>query len=167
MPVFGKHELTIDAKNRLLIPFGIREQLEQDLAQKFYVFLGKNPRTLELYPREYVQRNWVASLPREAWTREVREMRLIESAFAELLAQDNQGRVLIPEELMQISQIGREVLLVGVGDYLQVWRRDEFKAFADPRVPNYTTQVEKAREYSIIPEHVGAGSGGATVKISG
>ena len=52
----GTHELTIDAKNRLSIPFAIRRKLSEDDGHSFYVVPGRRDRTLALYPEKYYER---------------------------------------------------------------------------------------------------------------
>lgn len=167
MPITGQHRLTIDAKNRLLIPFAVREQIGKDDGQQFYVTVGKRPRTLELYPRGRLDRYWEKRPPLPGATREIRDMRLFELASTQVLEQDSQGRVLIPEEMLQDAELEREVYLVGAGDHLQVWRRDDFKAFKAEQRARYAELVEKAREYSITPDAVGAATSDVMVSTSG
>jgi MraZ protein len=46
---------------------------------------------------------------------------------------DNQGRILISEKLRSHAGLGRAVVLVGVGDYLEIWDRDAWAAREEAR----------------------------------
>lgn len=41
---------------------------------------------------------------------------------------DNQGRILIPEKLRSHASLEKAVALVGVGDYLEIWDREEWES---------------------------------------
>ena len=40
---------------------------------------------------------------------------------------DKQGRVTLPAGLMGKADLGREVIVAGAGDYLEVWDRDAWR----------------------------------------
>jgi DNA-binding transcriptional regulator/RsmH inhibitor MraZ len=40
---------------------------------------------------------------------------------------DQQGRVVIPEKIINRTGVGRSLTLVGNGDYLEVWNRDAWE----------------------------------------
>ena len=40
------------------------------------------------------------------------------------LETDRQGRVLLPISLRQYAQIGEEVIIAGMGDFLEIWDKE-------------------------------------------
>ncbi len=125
MFLVGTYELVIDAKNRLSIPFNIRRKLDE---HAFYILPGEKPRTLALYPEAYFERLRPVP-PAEALSTEAHSWRQFEYSQCALLDPDSQGRVLIPERLLQKAGIGKEVTLIGVQDHLELWNRSDFEEF--------------------------------------
>ena len=116
---FGEHEHTIDEKSRLTLPARFRDQLAGG------VVLAKG---LDHY---------VAVYPRDAWsetievrlaaldplTREARELRRFFFAGAADAELDKNGRVLVPPTLVRHARLGRDVVVAGVYDHLEIWDR--------------------------------------------
>ncbi len=134
----GTHELTIDAKHRLSIPFAIRRKVDEERdGQSFYVVPGRQRRTLALYPEKHYER-MRADLPEdESLSDEAYKWRQFEFSQSALLRPDDQGRVLIPERLLKHAEIEKEVALLAIRDHLELWRRDDFEAFEQAMWPHY------------------------------
>jgi MraZ protein len=88
---------------------------------------------LLIYPRPAweAKRAELAALPYEA-----REMVRLVVGNARDLELDTSGRVLVPPELRAAAGLDREVVLLGLGNYLELWDRErraaqERAAFAD------------------------------------
>lgn len=141
----GTHELSIDNKNRLSIPFAIRRKLSEERdGHSFYIVPGRRPRTLALYPEKYYEQTRAHLPPDDALTDEAFAFRQFESSQSALLDPDGQGRVLIPERLLKRAGIDKDVVLIAVRDHLELWRRDEFESFEASMWPSYPEQRAKA-----------------------
>jgi len=55
---------------------------------------------------------------------------------------DKQGRVMVPAALIKTASIGREVVIAGVGDHLEIWDRS---AWAD-HVKDFEGSAEDVAE---------------------
>jgi MraZ protein len=119
----GHYEHSLDAKNRLSIPARFRAAFSSG------VVLAKDPETC------------VA-----VWTPETHEA-IIERALGELnpmgqqyrklsrfyqgnsfeVELDASGRVTLPHTLLSHGEIEKEVVVVGVGDHLEVWGRERWE----------------------------------------
>ena len=97
---YGEHEHTIDDKNRLILPRRFRDHLGAGLV----LALG-------------IERN-VDVYPIAGWQRYVERI-------AEL---DAQGRVLLPQKLVQRAGLGRDVIVAGVHEHVEIWNRDRWEA---------------------------------------
>lgn len=141
----GTYEQTVDAKNRLSVPFPIRSKMNVDAdGRGFYVLPGQRPGTLALYPERYFEQTRRLIPPPEALSDELIAWRQFELAHCFLLDPDDQGRVLLPQKLLTLAGIPREVTLIGVQDHLEIWNRADFEAFQTANWPTYPQQRAKA-----------------------
>ena len=125
--LLGEYEHTIDDKNRLTLPAKFRQAFDQGL-----VLTRGIERCLSAYPRD----NWTETV--ESRLRELdplsKEGRLMHRYFfsgaseAEL---DKQGRVMVPAPLGDYAGLGKEVVVVGIRDHLEIWDRAAWRAHLD------------------------------------
>jgi MraZ protein len=118
---YGTHEHTVDEKNRVTMPAKFRDAFGHD------VVLAKGiDRNIDVYPRA----SWEASMARvaelDSLTREAREMKRYFFAGASAAELDKQGRVVIPADLAGHAGIGRDVVVVGVHDRVEIWDRAQW-----------------------------------------
>lgn len=144
MLLAGRFEQTIDAKNRLSIPFAIRRKLnpEQD-GHSFYVLPGQRQGTVALYAEKYFE-GMRPLLPEETVSEETHEWRQFEYSQCVLLDPDSQGRILIPEHLLKRAGIGKEVMLTGAEDHLVLWDRKDFEEFENSQWERFSENRSKA-----------------------
>jgi MraZ protein len=144
MLLAGRFEQTIDSKNRLSIPFAIRQKLDpEDDGHSFYVLPGERVGTLALYAAKYFERSRPA-VPEHEASPETYEWRQFEYSQSALLDPDSQGRVLIPEHLLKRAGIGREVMLTGAEDHLLLWDRKRFEEFENSQWDRFQEKRSKA-----------------------
>jgi MraZ protein len=117
--LLGEFEHTIDDKNRLTLPARFR----QAFADGVVVTRGIDP-CLAVYPRTDWQQFVEAELGGlNPFSREARQMsRYLFSAAAETEL-DRQGRITLPSALSRYAKLGREVVVAGVQNHLEVWSR--------------------------------------------
>jgi MraZ protein len=120
---YGKHDHTVDEKNRLTLPAKFRDALEDG------VVLSRGiDRNIDVYPRK----SWDASVARiaelDSLTREAREMKRFVFAGAAVAGLDKQGRVLVPPDLVAHAGLGKDVVVAGVHDHVEIWDRTEWAA---------------------------------------
>lgn len=143
----GHYEHSIDAKNRLAVPSPVRATLEQmGLGKKLYIALGTEPHTLDLWPAEHFAAVG-QQLPRGPLPdpRQRQFMRFFFSTTHEADI-DSQGRILIPDSMMQLAGIGRQVYIIGVYDHLEIWNKDKYQKFIQDNWPQYALVQEQARQ---------------------
>lgn len=124
----GTYDHTIDSKNRLSIPAQLRALLEeQQQAKRLYLVPGQPSNTLWIYP-ERVFTTLADQLGSELIPDE--DLLGFQQRFfpyTVILEPDPQGRVLLPEKMLRQSGLGREVVICGVMDHLEIRRRDEWE----------------------------------------
>lgn len=55
-----------------------------------------------------------------------RRMRRVSFSAAYDLETDRQGRVLLPSSLRQYAKIGEEIVIAGMGDFLEIWAKESW-----------------------------------------
>lgn len=113
---FGQFQHNLDAKGRLTIPADFREQAPDGL----YVTEGFEA-NLVAYSRldfEQIASNLSKLSITNAESRALRRKIFSNSAN---LTYDSAGRILIPAKLRAVAGIEDAVVVVGVGDYFELW----------------------------------------------
>ena len=113
----GKYSHSIDAKNRLIIPSKIKEQLGDTIT-----ILRGSDKCLTLYSAEewesYAQK--ISELPKT----QVRALtRYLYSNSIEVQP-DSQGRVMLPAEMVKYAEITKNIITVGCGKYAEIWSEE-------------------------------------------
>jgi MraZ protein len=141
MLLTGTHSRILDDKKRLVLPRRVREQLG-------------DPETLFLTPGPD-QCLWIYSQPgleqlaekldqSPATDAEVRVFRRLYFAQTEAVDVDGNGRVLIPERLIQFAGLQHEVVLIGVRDHLELWDARRWQEYLNQNAPRFDAVAEGA-----------------------
>lgn len=126
--LFGSYELSIDEKNRMLIPVEVRRALDPVTdGESLYLVTGINGK-LWLWPEKHYERlaegRGSEMIPDEATL----EFDQLSFALARRLEWDKQGRVVFPEKELKKAGLKKEVTLAGARDHLELWDRAEWSA---------------------------------------
>jgi MraZ protein len=117
--LLGAHEHTVDDKNRLTLPAKFR----QAFADGIVITRGLDG-CLFAYRREdwdrLVESRLAALDPLSPEGRRLQRHFFSGAAEADL---DKQGRVIVPKELIEHARLGRDVVVAGVHDRLEIWDR--------------------------------------------
>jgi MraZ protein len=117
--LLGSYDHTIDDKNRLTLPAKFR----QAFAGGVFVTRGLDG-CLFAYRREdwgrLVESRLSTLDPLSPETRRLERFFYAGASESEL---DKQGRVMIPAQLLEHAKLGREVVVAGVNDRLEIWDR--------------------------------------------
>jgi MraZ protein len=136
----GSYLHQVDAKGRLSLPASFRRGAEEGPL----VVVQVHDSALTLYPEETwrgVEERLLELLRRQP---ESRPYVLGITANAVEVVPDKQGRILIPQRLLQAIGVGESALLVGVIDRVEVWPPERFEVTVAERKPEFdrfTAQV--------------------------
>ncbi len=132
--LIGTYECKIDVKGRLLIPSAFKKQLAPVIAKGFVLKRAVFQNCLELYPLE----EWedlikkVNSLNR--FKKKNNDFIRRFTAGVKFIELDNNGRLLIPKDLIEFSNINREVTLSSSVNIIEIWDKVSYeKAIIDSR----------------------------------
>jgi MraZ protein len=122
-PLLGTDEATIDSKGRILVSKKKRDRL----GDEFAICLGDSG-CLYAYPGEKWERI-LDEIDRCDPTHPSLQIytRLVLGTADDELSFDDQGRVVIPQKLRSMAKLEKDVLLIGCGDRLEIWARDEWE----------------------------------------
>lgn len=119
----GRFYHTMDEKGRLTVPARFRDLLQPDGA---YIMQGFD-KNLMVFP----------SAAFEALSRRVRQLDMADSATrllrrmlystGEYVTLDKTGRILIPQFLRQSNGMQSDVVVIGSGDYFEIWSPEEWE----------------------------------------
>ena len=127
----GVHEHTLDEKNRLTLPARFRSRFAEGL-----VLTRGIEGCLTVYtPAEFSQKVESRLAKLDPFSRESRAMERFYYSSAVEAVPDKQGRIMVPQSLIQKAGLTREVLVVGVSSRLEVWDRAAWR--------EYMNQVEE------------------------
>jgi MraZ protein len=111
---YGEYEHTIDEKSRVTLPARFRNEFARGV-----VLARGIERNIDVFPRE----SWDANVSRiaelDSLTREAREMKRY---------MFKQGRVVVPPTLAEHAGIGKDVIVAGVHDHIEIWDRSAWAA---------------------------------------
>jgi len=127
-PFYGNFEVSIDDKNRILIPSEIRKVIEPSEDGEAYFGVTGINRKLWLYPEKRYERYALTLQSELAPESDALEFDQLSFAMASRLEPDKQGRVLLPEKLIRKAGLGKEVTVVGMRDHVEVWNRADWDA---------------------------------------
>ncbi len=115
--LLGEYEHTLDEKNRVTLPARFR----QAFADGVFVARGIDP-CLLVYPPDgwnrFVEEQMAGLNP---FSREARQMGRYLFAGASEMDLDRQGRMMLPGPLIEHANLGRDVVVAGVRDHLELW----------------------------------------------
>jgi MraZ protein len=122
--LLGEYEHTIDDKNRVTLPARFR----QEFADGVVVTRGIDP-CLDVYTREGWERFVSGRLSGlDPFSREARQMSRYLFSAATDAELDRQGRVTLPAALIEHAKLGRDVVVAGVRDHVEIWNRAAWRA---------------------------------------
>jgi MraZ protein len=142
----AEYEPVIDDKRRLAIPFPVRRQLvEQVTGHDFYALPGPEVGTLALYPNLIFDK-MQSDLPDLDDVSEATAdyLRFLWSQ-ATLCESDKQGRICLPEHLMNRAGLTGDVTLVGSRDHLVLWSREAYQRSVAEQYANVKVRQEAAK----------------------
>jgi MraZ protein len=142
----GTYELTVDPKNRLSIPANIRAQMDPEKdGTRFYLVPGNRRGTLGLYADQYFERYAEAYHASLTANDEKEDFEQVFYAMATLLDLDKQGRVVMPQRVLEYAGVGKKVTVAGQRDHLVIWNRDRFDQFIEENWQRYPDLLKQAR----------------------
>lgn len=138
----GEYRHTLDAKNRLIVPAKFRELL----SNTFYVTRG-----LDGCLAGYTAESWrdqmaqLAKLP--STNRKVRQYVRSITSKAQECKLDSQGRLQLPQFLVDLAGIEKTCVIVGVSDHFEIWSEERWISFDEEAGDVFEDDAESMTEF--------------------
>jgi len=140
----GQGSYSIDNKGRIIVPVKFRARL----GSRAIVTRGIE-NCLQVFPEE----RWDSLTNRlnaqpfgSERARIFRRKFLASASECEL---DRQGRIMIPETLRKYAHLDGEGIIIGVGDYMEIWDPNIWKQFDESTEEEFLTIAEQLSEEGI------------------
>ena len=132
--LIGTYECKIDVKGRVLIPSSLKKQMSSVLSKGFVLKRAVFQNCLELYPinewEELIKR--VNSLNR--FKKKNNDFIRRFTAGVKFIEVDNNNRILIPKDLIEFSNIKRDIVFSSSVNIIEIWDKDKYEnAIVDSR----------------------------------
>ncbi|MDO5036869.1 MAG: division/cell wall cluster transcriptional repressor MraZ [Tissierellia bacterium] len=141
---FGESRHNMDDKGRLILPAKFRE----DLGAGFVMTKGLD-NCIFIFPSEEwkVMENKLKSLPMT--NKEARAFVRYFFAGASYGSFDKQGRIKIPQNLIDYADLEKESIIIGVGTRLEIWAEGKWEDYTHDDSLSYNQIAETMSELGI------------------
>lgn len=138
----SEYECKLDSKGRLVLPAKIKANLPEVSANELVLRKGFES-NLILYPMlEYKKLHHKISSLSEFNP----EQRKLKRIFFRSIAQvelDSAGRILIPKTMLAHAKLEKEVVLIGMGNYVEIWDPSVFDESLNSEGAEYSDLAQK------------------------
>ena len=138
----GTFDYTLDAKNRLTVPARFRAALSEGVV----LAAGIESCVGIWTPSAYEAQTGAALARSNPFSARAREASRYFAANSHETELDAAGRVMIPGFLLDHGSLGREVVVIGAGDCLEVWDRTGWTEYND-RLTNRIDEITESLEH--------------------
>ena len=120
----GEFNNNIDEKSRLVIPSKLRQEIGNDI-----ILTRGLENCLFIYSKQNFD-NITSQLNQLPFTKkDARNFSRFFLSGASLTTYDKQGRILIPAPLIKYANIKKECIIIGVGNRIEIWSKDNWEKF--------------------------------------
>jgi len=148
----GTYERTLDEKLRLSLPKTLREALS---SEKQLVLTPGTDGSLSLFPGKIFASLAERLAERSPTGHDVRAFSRLLYAQSHSVEIDTQGRIRLPLELARLATLEGDVVLLGVGDRVELWNKSRWDTYLSDLQPRYDQLAETALSERLITQSAG------------
>ena len=116
----SEYESKLDAKGRLVLPSRIKAQLPEGDSHELVIRRGFEP-CLIIYPMVEFKKVFSKISSLSEFNEEYRKLQRNFLSGVITVELDNNGRLLIPRNVLAHAQVDKDVMLVGTGSKVEIW----------------------------------------------
>lgn len=146
MLFLGHHEHSIDAKQRLAIPAEFRARWRPEVHGGAWIASPATLKIIRLYPEtDYTNltKSGIRSLTLDEDESELQASLHGLSARVEM---DSAGRIRLPADMLETTELGTDVVVVGCGNYLEIRDRKEWIESKKARLRDRNELIKRTRQ---------------------
>ena len=126
----GEYHHSIDSKGRIIIPSKVRD----DLGENFIITRGLDG-CLFLYPKNEWDRI-ITKYKELPDTKDKRQFMRIFLSGATICEYDKQGRINIPNPLINYATLEKDCIIIGSLEKLEIWSKERWESFISDNEEN-------------------------------
>lgn len=155
----GHANTTIDEKGRLIIPAKFRKHIPAESNNVMNVTLGRD-NCVWLFPSTEWMKVMETLRGTNPYTQDEVAMRRQMLFHTDELSVDSQHRLLIPQELIKIVGIKKDVLLIGQIERIELWNPESYDKYLKGNQDSYEDVMQKVMEKHYSSKDNGPGNSG-------
>lgn len=133
--LIGTYECKVDTKGRLMLPNGLKKQIQPVLNEGFIIKRSVFQKCLELYPMSEWNEEIAGVNKLNRFVKKNTDFIRMFMAGVRTLEIDNVGRILIPKDLVKFSLIQKDIVLASSVNRIEIWDKDLYeKVLNDPSI---------------------------------
>src|SRR5262245_25619005 len=134
---YGEFTVTLDDKNRVVVPSKFREAIEQtDQPLEFFLAPGVDT-CLLLFDKRSFEKLRATFSERDHFKANARTFQRLFFTRTAQVSCDSLGRILIPDKLKSHANISRDLTFAGVGERIEIWDSETWNRFIDENKSNF------------------------------
>ncbi|NND93735.1 MAG: division/cell wall cluster transcriptional repressor MraZ [Flavobacteriales bacterium] len=140
--LLGEYDCKLDAKGRMMLPRGLKKQLEDCLHEGFVVNRDIFSKALVVYP-------WKVWQDLSAQVNKLNKFKRKNVLFirkfnsgATRIELDGQGRLLLPSALLGYAEVEKEVKLNALTDRVELWSKKNYEQMLEDDIDMATLSEE-------------------------
>lgn len=137
----GRFKVSLDDKGRLAIPAKLRAIVTSLGSEKVYVTKGADG-CLDLFPEVTHEEVAAKMAKRKLDSKNQRFVKRVFHSNSYDSVPDKQGRIQIPPPLREHAGLERDVLLLGVGEKMEIWNPQRYDEYESSFKPSYEEVIE-------------------------
>lgn len=140
----GTYARSVDDKGRVAIPKPLRDVIRKTDGQATLFVAPGTDGSLTIYTEEAFAKLAEKLADASPTGQDVRDFSRLFYSRAQRAELDKQGRIRIPPELGQLISLGKDAVLVGVWDRLELWNSATWHDYLAQRHARYDEIAERA-----------------------
>lgn len=133
--LIGTYECKVDAKGRLMLPSGLKKQIQPILNEGFIIKRSVFQKCLELYPMSEWNQEVAGVNKLNRFVKKNTDFIRMFMAGVRTLEIDSAGRILVPKDLVKFGTIKKEIVLASSVNRIEIWNKDLYEEILnDPSI---------------------------------
>lgn len=138
----GEYRFSLDAKKRVNIPSGIRKMLPPE-SESTLIFTRGFEGCVYVYSNDEWKRLTRKLSSLDSFNVKVRDFIRLFVGPAYKTTMDNQGRVLLPENILNMAKVDKEILLLGSLNKWEMWNPAIYESYMRQNNPSLETLAQE------------------------
>ncbi len=141
--LIGTYDCKVDAKGRLMLPSGMKKQLEPILEAGFVLRRSVFQPCLELYPTAEWQLLMQKMNKLNKFKKKNNDFIRRFSAGARMVEVDKSGGFLIPKDLTVFADISKDIVISPAINIIEIWDKDKYEQAIDDATGDFADLAEE------------------------